>query len=248
MKKNKIKMLTLSLVAAVLLAMGQSLQAHTRLNIPALAEGTRIINHSVISHSCNAQARTIGTSIVFPDGVDSIILVGDQPHNGPLTDFLTNYGNGHQLLMDRSVFDFSDEKFDSNGNVVGFWAGGGPGMPNHLNSAVPFRHTAASIEPSSCAKNVKISVSIVDICEITGVNDFGEGIVELWTHNNLGTPFDRVSESDNGPAFYMITRNLTTNPLPASCGEGVDIEVRPSAAQLNRDMPIKFNGEQIWPQ
>ena len=101
---------------------------------------------------------------------------------------------------------------------------------------------------------MKFFVSIVDICEITGIDALrsgsGEsgGPVNLWTHNNLGTPYDRVSAEDDGPASLTITRDLTKNPLPASCGAGVDVEVKPSAAQINRDMPIKFNGQQVWPQ
>ncbi len=45
-----------------------------------------------------------------------------------------------------------------------------------------------------------------------------KGVVHLWTHNNLGTPYDRVSTTDDGPAPWTITRDLTINPLPESCG------------------------------
>ncbi|MDP1558997.1 MAG: hypothetical protein Q8K59_04110 [Nitrosomonas sp.] len=246
-KLNRFKLTTLSLTAVMLAGLGQSTFAHTRLDVPTQTEGTRIINHMVIGHSCNENTRTIGTSVVFPDGVDSTILVDGQPHNGQLLDFLTNYGNNAQLLLNHSAFTAMDEKI-VNGNVVGFWAGGGSGMPNNLNVATPFRLTAASINPTSCAKSVAIKISVADICEITGVNDFREGTVELWTHNDLGTPFDRVSATDDGPATLTIARNLATNPLPSACGEGVAVVVKPSAAQINRDMPIRVNGEQFWPK
>lgn len=243
---NKMKLLACTLAGIMGMGLGQSALAHTRLNTPTATEGVRSINHIVIGHSCNENTRTIGTSVVFPDGVDSTILKGGEPHSGSLKDFLTNYGNNAQLILDRS-FDAMDEKI-VNGNVVGFWAGGGSGMPNNLAVALPMRLTAASIEPTSCAKSVKIYVSIADICEITSVSGFAEGTVELWTHNNLGTPYDRVSATDDGPASFTINRDLTKNPLPSSCGEGVAVEVKPSAAQINRDMPIKINGQQIWPQ
>lgn len=178
-------------------------------------------------------------------------MVDGQPHTGQLTDFLTNYGNNAQLFFDRSVFDFMDEKSDATGNVTGFWAGGGPGVPGNFNVATAFRLTAASIEPTSCAASVRVFISIADICRITTADQIGgddDLNAKLWTHNNLGTPFDRAGETDNGPAPFTITRDLTNNPLPASCGDGVAVEVRSSAAQINRDMPIKFEGQQVWPQ
>lgn len=253
MKKNKFKTLTLALAAAMLAGMGQSALAHTRLEMPTVTEGVRVTNNVTIGHGCGEKA-IIGTSVVFPDGIDSTITVGGQPHNGPLTDFVANWGPNVQPLQTRAVFDFVDEKQGPTGNVVGFWSGGGSGMPAHMNAFVPFRVSATNIEPTSCAKSVKFFVSIADICEISGVDALrsGEGeagaVANLWTHNNLGTPYDRVSTTDDGPASLTITRDVTKNPLPGSCGEGVDVEVRPSAAQINRDMPIKFNSQQVWPQ
>ncbi len=144
-----------------------------------------------------------------------------------------------------------DEKTDSNGNVTGFWAGGGPGSPGHLTVATPFRLTAPSIEPTSCAASVIIQISIADICQVTSAEQFAggaaDGVAKLWTHNNLGTPYDRDSEADDGPAPFMITRDLTNNPLPESCGDGFAVEVLPSAEQINRDMPIIIDGQQVWP-
>lgn len=255
MKANTSKLITLSIVTAMLFLAWQSAQAHTRLNVPTLTEGTRVLNHMVIGDNCAADAgdgrRVIGTSVVFPDGVDSTILVDGQPHDGALTDFLTNYGNNFQLVYDRGAFDYMDEKKDSLGNVTGFWAGGGPGSPANLHVFTPVRTTAARIEPNSCAKSVRLTIQVADICRITGINDLGtdnDFNVKLWTHNALGTPFDRQGETDNGPASLLINRDLETNPLPMNCGEGVAVEVRPSAAQTNRDMPIRFEGQQVWPQ
>lgn len=245
-KLNKFKLTTLSLTAVMLMGLGQSTFAHTRLDVATQTEGTRAINHLVISHSCNETSHTIGTSVVFPDGVDSTILVNGEVSEGQVLDYLTNYGNNFQLFLDRSAFTAMEEKI-VNGNVVGFWAGGGAGMPNNLNVATPLRLTAASIEPTSCAASVAVKVSIADICEITGTDGFSDDVVHLWTHNNLGTPFDRVSDTDDGPATFTITRDLTSNPLPDSCGDGVAVEIKPSAAQINRDMPIVIDGAQVWP-
>lgn len=251
---SKFRILSGAVTGVLLIGFTQNAAAHTRLNIPTATEGQRAINHVIIGHSCVDTVTTIGTSVVFPDGVDSIILVDGAQHNGPITDFLTNYGNNAALFFDRAAFDYMDEK-TVNGNVVGFWAGGGPGMPSNLIAAVPFRLTAASIEPTSCATSVKVNISIVNICQITGVDGFSEGTIQLWTHAGLGTPYDRdlhfdvPAGTDPGPALFTINRDLTNNPLPESCGgTGVAVELKPSAAQINRDMPIKFNGQQVWPQ
>lgn len=245
-KLNTFKVATFSLTAVMLMGLGQSTFAHTRFNVATQTEGVRSINHIVISHSCNDTSHTIGTSVVFPDGVDSTVLVNGEASGSQVLDHLTNYGNNFQLLWDRSAFDAMAEKIVG-GNVVGFWAGGGSGMPSTLNVATAIRATAASINPASCASKVDVKVSIADICEITDKASFNVDVVNLWTHNDLGTPFDRVSDTDDGPATFTISRDLAKNPLPESCGEGSTVVVKPSAAQINRDMPIVIDGQQVWP-
>ncbi len=245
--KNFNKVASFSVAALILVTVAQTSSAHTRFNTSSETEGVRDINHIVIGHSCNETSRTIGTSVVFPDGVDSTVMVNGESSDKNVIDYLTNFGNNASLILDRSAFDAMDEKI-VDGNAVGFWAGGGPGMPNNLAVATPIRLRAASIEPTSCATSVAIKVSIADICEITSTDGFNDDVVRLWTHNDLGTPFDRVSDTDNGPATFTINRNLTDNPLPESCnGAGEEITIKPSAAQINRDMPIIINGSQIWP-
>lgn len=232
------------LALAVLAGTTQIASAHTRLETATVNENTRITNNVIIGHGCG-EKNVIGTSVVFPDGVDSTITVDGAAHAGPLTDFVQNWGNLMQQNYSRAVFSFQDEKTDSNSNVVGFWAGGGDSLPHHLNGYIPFRAGAVVIEPTSCAKSVKFNISIADICEITDAAGFNADTVNLWTHNSLGTIYDRVSTTDDGPAPYTINR---TSALPASCGTGVAVEVKPSAAQINRDMPIKLDGTQIWPK
>lgn len=239
--------LALALAVATAMATGAA-NAHTRFDVTTLQEGVRATNNIAISHSCSATSRTIGTSVVFPDGTDSIITTSGLPFSGTLASILTNWGPNIQPLFTTSPFTDVDEKNGPTGNVVGFWAGGGPGMPNHMLAMVPFRFNATNFVPESCVTSVRFFVSIADICEITTADKMHEdGKVEFWTHNNLGTIFDRVSPTDNGPATLTLTRNLTTNPLPAACGTGISVDVKPSAAQINRDMPIKYNGVQVWP-
>jgi len=238
---NKLKNLTQNLFAVtVMMAIGQSVHAHTGPDVSQINEGVRTSNNIVIGHGCGDNS-VIGISVVFPDGVDSTITVDGQAHNGPLTDYVQNWTNANQKIYSRALFTYQDEKTDSNGNVVGFWAGGEP-LPHNLTGFVPFRTSAVVIEPTSCAKSVKFHISIADICEITDTTGFNESTVNFWALSTLGTPYDSTTDKSS-----LLTINRTS-VLPESCGAGVAVEVKPSAAQINRDMPIKFNGNQIWPK
>lgn len=225
-----------------------SVQAHTRFETSTVSEGVRMLNNLAIGHACGTATRVVGTSAVFPDGIDSSIIADGAAYEGPLTDFLGNWGPNIQPLYSRAAFNEVDEKNGATGNVVGFWAGGGPGMPNNMLTYVPFRVNATNFEATSCAVSVKFYVNIVDVCQITDEASLhDEGVAEFWTHNNLGTIFDRVSQNDDGPAPLTFTRDTANNPLPDACGEGFAVEVRSSAEQINRDMPIMYEGVQIWP-
>ncbi len=232
----------------VMTGAAQHALAHTVFEVPQATELKKTANNVVIGHGCGS-ASVIGTSVVFPDGESSIITVGADPYSGTLTDFVQNWGNVFQLLQNRSVFSEQDEKNDPNGNVVGFWSGGGRSLAANLNAHIPFAMGAIVIEPESCAKSVRFAVAIVDICKLTSINDFTEDSVSFWTPA-VGSKYDGTpgSHAYDSPAFFTINRDLEANPLPETCGDGSEVFVKPSAAQVDRDMPIIYNGTQVWPQ
>lgn len=245
MQINKFSVSLLSTATIALLLTGLNASAHTRLEIPVVKEGTRVSNNVSINHACG-QDPVIGTSVVFPARDGSTILVDDQPYGGVLTDFVQNWGNSIKGIYSRAAFDFMVGKQDSLGNVVGFWAGGGAGMAADMVAYVPFRMNAINIEPTSCAERVVFNFAIVDICHITGPEGFSDsGNVGLWTENHIGSLYD--SHADGMPATLTVQRDLAANPLPASCGQGVKVTVIPSAAHVDRYMPIVLDGQQIWP-
>jgi len=250
MHKNlKLKLVATTLAATSISLLSTTLLAHTRLEVPQVTEGIRVTNNVVVGHGCG-EKNVIGTSVVFPDGVDSTITVDGAAYTGKVTDFIENWGNLNQKIYSTAVFKFQDEKYDANENVLGFWEGGVDTLPHNLAGFIPFRVSAATFAEDSCASSVKFYVSIADICQITPVSGFSADTVNLWTHNNLGTPYDRAADpanptADDGPASLTFNR---AKPLPASCGgTGKVVEVKPSATQINRDMPIKYNGTQVWP-
>ncbi len=246
------KSIKMSLSAVILMTAFQHVQAHTVLEMPTISDGKKVTNNINIGHGCK-EFPVIGTSVVIPDGIDSTIMTntvnegGKDKFNGDISSFI-NWGNKIRLLQNRSVFSEQGEKtVDS--NVVGFWSGGGPGVAADLDAYIPFIISPAGIEPSSCAKIVRFAIAIADVCKITplsGITD--ETAVNLWMPA-VGSKYDGVKDSHayNSPAFLMIERDLTTNPLPENCGDGLYVYVEPSAAQVDRDIPIIFDGTQVWP-
>ncbi|MGV8712262.1 MAG: hypothetical protein ACWA6R_06915 [Nitrosomonas sp.] len=228
----------------------QNVLAHTVIEPAQITEGKKSENYLVITHGCGGNA-VMGASVVFPDGLDSTIAVNGNPHTGTLNDFVTNWGNSIQLYQDRSVFSEQDVKRDSNGNVVGFWAGGGRTVASHLYGRIAFVSSAVRINPESCAQTIRFAVAAADICKITTVDNINaDNSVSLWVPA-VGSKYDGTpgGHAFDFPVFFTISRDLTANPLPESCGGvGQQISVRPSAAQVDRDMPIQFNGAQVWPQ
>lgn len=237
-----------ALAIAVLLGASQNALSHTRLEIPQQTEGVRITNNIVIGHGCGDGTNVIASSIVFPDGVDSTVKVDGTATADAISTYVANYGNLYQKILDYSVFKYENEKIDGNGNVVGFWVKGGI-MPDYYNAYLPFRAGALAFEPASCARSVKVVLGIANICRVTNIAGFSDAKVNLWMPA-VGSDFDGPGlHGYDSPATLTVNRDLVNNPLDASCGDGVAVEIIPSAAQMNRDMPIvQKDGTQYWPK
>jgi hypothetical protein len=254
--RNKLKISMQIALISVLLALAQSALSHTRLRVPVINENAAShgsdYNDVVIGHGCQnttdgaSTIDTLGTVVVFPDGKDSIITVDGTVHDGSLTDFVTGWGNPVTKIQDRSIFSHEEHIKDSLGNKLGFWAGGGSSLRAGYRGLIPFTTAGVKINPDSCAKSVTFVVAIADICEITNPSGFSDATVQLWTPA-VGSIFDGMGlHGYDSPATLKVNRSIT--PLPESCGEGIDVVVKPSAQQLNRDLQIKFQGQKIWPQ
>lgn len=175
-------------------------------------------------------------------------------------------------------WEFSNIIADSNGNKDGFWAGGTP-YDQQISTVipVPFDTNAVTINSESCARSVTFMLHIVDFCSIDVPGETAsDDVIQTWSaipdfEGVPGAPFgpenpysnyDGYEDSEhtvkghgwNSPATLKVTRNLETNPLPAGCtgngGEGDDIYVYPSAAQINKQIPIwsgpQQNGVNYW--
>ncbi|MBT4147031.1 MAG: hypothetical protein HOE45_09205 [Gammaproteobacteria bacterium] len=247
------KIILFSLTSAVLVA-SQSNFAHTRFKTPVINENGRNhgsdYNAEVIGHTCKTDAGValdaLATVVLFPDGVDSTLTVDGVASDLKVIDFVTNWGSPVQSISNKDVFGYQDEITTPLGNTVGYWMGGGPGLQHNLAGILPFRTSGVIIDSESCAKSVTFRTNIADICEITKASEFSTNALNIWSVAVEGSKFQIPgSKGDDSPATLKVLR---TSVMPATCGEGVDVVVTPTAAQINRDMPIIYNGKQLWPK
>jgi hypothetical protein len=227
-------------VLLALLVSGSAL-AHTTIKSPA-TEGVRDDNALKIGHGCEGDHGVIAQSVVFPTDAPGISTSDPSVVVTDLSEVITqgSLANLAQSIQDRSIFLHQSETLDANGNVVGFQARWGKLEPDLLGR-VPFQFSPPNFVAESCAKRLLIKVAIADICSIRRPLLHPEK-VNLWIPDN-GSAIATAAlaagvEGIGAAATLTVSRNLTTNPLPAACGAGVDVTVIPSAAQVDRDLPI----------
>lgn len=235
---------TMSLLA---LASTQAVVAHTRFQVSTVDENSS--RHATyeteanIAHGCNGNA-VIGNVILFPDQQDSILEVDGEVSDNQISDHIAS-GGFIRGILNRDVFSDSELISDSLGNPVGLYSYGGTGVPGkNWVGKVRFRVTGVAFQETSCAKSITFSTAIADVCSVTKKDGFNNDNVNLWTPA-VGSNFDGPDlQGFDSPAIFKVER---TSTLPESCGEGLEVVIKPSAAQINRDLPVVVDGEQIWP-
>ncbi|PTN13223.1 hypothetical protein [Nitrosomonas aestuarii] len=247
-------------VASVLLATAsQNAFSHTRLTVNSSPESssahgttTTAVN---VPHGCGDNP-VIGNVIFLPDTDSAIVQTStdnfanfETPEGATALNYIVN-PPFIRLIKSRDVFDHQEFIKDPLGNPIGFWAAGGELPAHNWVGQLPFNITSVAIQPESCASKVVLVPAIANICNITSMaeinsQDPDNPNVDFWTAPDVGSPYDAPSWSY--PATYTVERDLENNPLPESCGEGLAVRIIPSAAQLNRDMPVKIDDQQVWP-
>jgi hypothetical protein len=218
-----------------------------RLERTVVKESQSEMNSIITDASCGtSNMPVLGSSMVFPNGTDSLITVNGQSYQGSLTDFVQNWGNAVQMLYSRHAYAMGDEKRNNNGNVVGMWVAGTENNFGRLETRLPIRIGSVQFNPESCAMRVIFKVPVVEVCELSTAGGLIHGRnANLWTPNNLGTPYDNPGDVSNNMVSIAFERS---SALPAGCeGSGETVVVTPSAAQMNRDMPVIVDGNQLWP-
>ncbi|MCB1948620.1 hypothetical protein [Nitrosomonas sp.] len=260
MKNLNKNLLTISMASvALMVAASQSAFAHTRLTVPVSPESsaahgttTTAVN---IPHGCGDNS-VIGNVFFLPDTNSALV----QTSANNFETFEAAEGENAlsyivnppfiRIIKSRDVFEHTEFINDSLGNPLGFWAGGGELPAQNWVGQLPINITAVAIQPDSCARKVVFVPAIANICKITPMTEINSQDpdnpnVDFWTAPDVGSSYD--SPSWSYPATYTVERDLANNPLPESCGDGLDVRIIPSAAQMDRDMPVKINGSQVWP-
>ena len=245
-------------------ALSQIATAHTTIQIGTINEGIATYNNVVIGHGCAPAGSTITSnsvvaqSVVFPDGIDSIVTRSDGVAATSIAQFVTNWmtvgttaGTGFgSKIKNTDVFEKEGLKLaNGSSDRVGFYGTEGELSGVGYLGLIPFRTAKVAIDRNSCANSVTFKVAIADICKVTKLQNLADGVANIWMPSGTGSNYDTFQLDGYGsPAALKVVRAIT-NPLPASCnGIGFDVTVTPSAAQINRDLPIKkANGEQYWP-
>ncbi len=263
MNISRIKLLSACVGSAVLLmAVGQNVFAHTRLTVPTTQESssahgttTTAVN---IPHGCGDNS-VIGNVFFLPDTtIDHAIHTSA---TDAFTTFDTTDGDNAlnyidnppyiRVIKNNDVFSIQELIVDALKNPLGFWAAGGTLPTPGWIAQLPIQITSIAIKPESCATSVTFIASIANICKVTPMSAINgansdDPNVDFWTAPGVGTPYDAPDWSF--PATYKVERDLVNNPMPESCGDGIAVRVVPSAAQINRDMPVTVDGQQVWPQ
>lgn len=231
---------------AIGLALASSADAHTTVKAQAI-EGVREDNALRIGHGCEGNRGIVAQSVVFPTDAPDVTTSSPGITIASLSDVIVqgSLAGLAQSIQDRNIFALQDEKVDANGNVVGFHARAGHLRPN-LVGRVPFQFSAPTFVAGSCAKRLLVQIAIADICSARPPV-FDPTKLNLWIPDN-GSRFAVEGaaagvEEIGGAATLIVNRNLASNPLPSACGAGYDVTITPSAAQVDRDLPIPS----YWP-
>ena len=237
---TRLRRLTLWAFPAALCAIAPVALAHTTVRSQA-AEGVRADNALKIGHGCDENT-VIAQSVVFPTDAPLITTNAPGVVIGDLAEVITQGGIAGLVgaIQDSSIFGIQNAKLDANENTIGFHGKQGL-LRIHLRGRVPFEFTAPNFVPESCATALRVEIAIADICKLKAPT-LQPGKVNLWIPDN-GSQFAIQGaangvEGIGGPARLTVNRDLANNPLPDACGAGYVVTLTPSAAQVDRDLPI----------
>ncbi|GKS68178.1 hypothetical protein W03_01820 [Nitrosomonas sp. PY1] len=252
--------LSINLLAILLLIGGgiQTVLAHNSFKAPRVKEGPTSWNAIVFGHGCGENT-IVGSSVVFPNFSENPAL---QVFNASSGAFEATEDTIEMLydtaaapfsyIIDRSVFPAGGVKVNDSDEAVGMWVGGGEGVP-HSGSGAIKGFISVGFQPGifvsdSCAAQVQFVLPMADVCKITTIGGFKDGVVSLWMPDGVDTEYVIPGSSHGGELILTVERNLTSNKLPESCKEQKIYKVVPTAKQINTYMPVIINGKRVWPR
>ncbi|GAB6140750.1 hypothetical protein JCM14076_14790 [Methylosoma difficile] len=205
----------------------------------------------------------VGASVVFPNGAGSPVNKIDSAGNTiEAIDLSTVLAGGvtggvWTGMGPRAIFPslFNNQKavFDAAGNLRGFYTYGGSKQGGtSVVGLIPFRMSAVQFKADAsgainCAKSLKVRMAVANWCKRGAVNDAADDRADFW----IGHMTTKFNDPETMPynatdvaagKFYWptmtINRDLTAQPLDASCGAGFDVAIEPSDADIDAYLPI----------
>ncbi|MFO1312923.1 MAG: hypothetical protein U1F41_12760 [Burkholderiales bacterium] len=222
------------------------LLAHTTVRSQA-TEGVTADNALRIGHGCSVPGSSAtavrAQSVVFP--TSNPVVTTSDGSSAPKLEAVIASGSLAGLarfVEDTSVFNSQASKTDALGNSIGFAAWDGSLAPDLLGR-IPFQFAAPKFVATSCAARLLVKVAIADVCSFGAGETATVGKVNLWIPDN-GSQYAVAGKASGvdgigAPATLIVNRDLSTNPLPAACGAGIDVTVTPSAADVDANLAIR---------
>jgi len=108
------------------------------------------------------------------------------------------------------------------------WMGGS--IPNDWYVDLPFRVRLPKINPQSCIRKITVAIPSVQECE--------GGYKLAWIGTDRSGRYapgsdPKVKVYTDYSATFTIVRDLAKNPLPPSCGQGIEVKVAPPASEID---------------
>lgn len=215
----------------------------------------------------------VGTSVVFPNGAGALVNKIDAAGNTIEAIALnTVVASGVTAgvwtgMAPRPIFPslFNNQKavFDAAGNLRGFYTYGGSKMGGtSVVGLVPFRMGSVQFKADAsgainCAKTLKVRMAVANWCKRGEANNAADDRADIWIghmtskFNDPETMPYNATDVAAGKFFWptmTINRDLTAQPLDASCGAGFDVAIEPSDADIDAYLPIPSTVKPIfWP-
>lgn len=214
-------------------------------------EGTSSLNYFSIPHGCDGKP-VRAQSVVFPNGADSIAersdtgesvnlgdhiegnsVMGAQPAInslfkrikklvGPVPAFISH---GTEETEDTRAFVYTEGK-----------------LKDGFLGLIPWRATFPKFKSDSCATALTVYIAVANYCTKSKNEDENDR-ADIWM-GQLTEKFDDPDVVSVGFWPYIkIVRDLESNPIDESCGEGFEISVYPSDEAIDEFLPI----DGYWP-
>ena len=291
----KTKELTLGSAFLAICAISPVTQAHTTVfnSVPAFL-GYSSLNYLQVAHGClnektGGRLPVVAQSVALPNNNPTILFkdVGTGTVTpGNLSDFqaldhtgavigFQNVGDVIRPVLPQAGWKTTKIIYDPNtsGRVIGWTSKGNFSLPGtSADTEQPFRVSAVTVNPNSCARSLQVKIAIADVCKLNKwpVTKENAG-ADLWIPNTtakfpngnvdaVGTPNDINNPSAGSkplsgfPATLTLWRDQNgTNPgaapgaakavpLPQGCGKGYDVIIYPSNTDVDNVLPAAWPG------